>query len=121
MGQERTQRVAEQIKKVIGGIIHDDLGDPRIGFVTVTKVELSRDLRVAKVYFSLLGSEKQLRDTKIGLKRSSGFIRKLLGERIKLRYTPEIIFKVDAGIEHSIHISEILSNLQEKRESNGRK
>lgn len=118
MGQERVQRVAEEIKKEIGRIIHDELNDPRIGFVTITKVDLSRDCRFAKVYFSLLGSKKQLRDTQVGLARSKGFIRKLLAQRVKLRYTPEIVFKLDEGIEYSIHISQVLEKLKEKEESN---
>ncbi len=120
MGQERVQRVAEEIKKEIGRIIHDELNDPRIGFVTITKVDLSRDCRFAKVYFSLLGSKKQLRDTQVGLARSKGFIRKLLAQRVKLRYTPEIVFKLDEGIEYSIHISQVLEKLKEKDESNER-
>ena len=120
MGQERVQRVAEEIKKEIGRIIHDQLSDPRIGFVTITKVDLSRDCRFAKVYFSLLGSKKQLRDTQVGLARSKGFIRKLLAQRVKLRYTPEIVFKLDEGIEYSIHISQVLEKLKEKDESNER-
>lgn len=120
MGQERVQRVAEEIKKEIGRIIHDELNDPRIGFVTITKVDLSRDCRFAKVYFSLLGSKKQLRDTQVGLARSKGFIRKLLAQRVKLRYTPEIVFKLDEGIEYSIHISQVMERLKEKDESNER-
>ena len=120
MGQERVQRVAEEIKKEIGRIIHGELNDPRIGFVTITKVDLSRDCRFAKIYFSLLGSKKQLRDTQVGLARSKGFIRKLLAQRVKLRYTPEIVFKLDEGIEYSIHISEVLEKLKEKDESNER-
>lgn len=120
MGQERVQRVAEEIKKEIGTIIHDELNDPRIGFVTITKVDLSRDCRFAKVYFSLLGSKKQLRDTQVGLARSKGFIRKLLAQRVKLRYTPEIVFKLDEGIEYSIHISQVMERLKEKDESNER-
>ena len=120
MGQERVQRVAEEIKKEIGRIVHDQLSDPRIGFVTITKVDLSRDCRFAKVYFSLLGSKKQLRDTQVGLARSKGFIRKLLAQRVKLRYTPEIVFKLDEGIEYSIHISEVIEKLKEKDESNER-
>lgn len=112
MFQQRRKRLAEEIKKQIGSIIRDELRDPRIGFVTVTRVELSSDLRVGKVYFSLLGSKKQLRSTQIGLDRSTGFIRKLLSQRIKSRYIPEIIFKLDENIEYSIHISSILEKIK---------
>ena len=117
MGQQRSQRVAEEIKKKIGQIVHEDLKDPRIGFVTVTKVDLSSDLRFAKVYYSLLGTQKQLRDTQIGLASSTGFIRKLLGQRMKLRYTPEIVLKLDDGVEYSIHISEVLEKIKKEGKS----
>ena len=120
MSQERIQRVAEEIKKKIGQIIHDELKDPRIGFVTITRVDVSRDLRLAKVYFSLLGSKKQLRDTQVGLVRSAGFIRKLLGCRIRMRYTPEIVFKLDQNIEYSIRISEVLEKIKNKGKANER-
>ena len=117
MGQERVQRVAEEIKKEIARIIQEELKDPRIGFVTITRVDLSRDLRFAKVYFSLLGSKKQLRDTQIGLKQSANFVRRLLGQRMNLRYTPQILFKLDENIEYSIHISKILEGLKHKDKS----
>lgn len=120
MGQERINRVAEEIKKEVGRIIHDELKDPRIGFVTLTEVKLSRDLHLAKVYFSLLGTEKQLRDTQIALARSAGFIRKLLGKRMRLHYTPEVVFKLDQGIEYSIHISEVIDQLKKKEQADGR-
>lgn len=121
MGQERVQRVAEEIKKEVGRIIHDELRDPRIGFITIIKVDLTRDCRFAKIYFSVLGSKKQLRDTQVALERSRGFIRKLLGQRMQLRYTPEIAFKLDEGPEYSIQISEILEKIKDKDKSNERK
>ena len=120
MGEARVQRVAEEIKKEVGKIIYGELNDPRIGFVTITKVDLTRDLRFAKIYFSLLGTKKQLRDTRVGLTRATGFIRRLLGQRMKLRYTPEIAFKLDEGVEYSIHISEVLEKIKDKDNLNER-
>jgi len=121
MGQERLQRVTEGIKKEIGKIIQEELNDPRIGFVTITRVELSRDLRFAKVYFSLLGTEKQLRDTQVGISRSASFVRKLLGQRMKLRYTPQIVFKLDESIGYSIHISGVMEKLKDRDKNERRK
>jgi ribosome-binding factor A len=121
MSGERVQRVAEEIKKEIARIIQEELKDPRIGFVTITRVDLSRDLRMAKVYFSLLGSKKQLRDTKVGLEKSANFIRRLLGQRMHLRYVPQIMFRLDENIEYSIHISKVLDQLKHKDESDERK
>ena len=117
---QRVQRVAEEIKQEIGKIIHDELKDPRIGFVTITKVDLSPDLRYASVYFSVLGTKKELRDTQVGLARSAGFIRKLLGRRMKLRYTPQITFRLDESAEYSIRISEVLEKIKNKDKSNER-
>ena len=121
MGQERVLRVSEEIKKEVGMIIQNELKDSRIGFVTVTKVDLSRDCRFAKIYFSLLGTKKQLCDTEIGLSHSRGFIRKLLGQRLKLRYTPDIVFKLDKNIKYSIHISEVLDKISKEERLNERK
>ena len=115
---QRVQRVAEEIKQEIGKIIHDQLKDPRIGFATITKVDLSRDLRYASVYFSVLGTKKELRDTQVGLARSVGFIRKLLGQRMKLRYTPQVTFRLDESAEYSIRISEVLEKIKNKDECN---
>ena len=117
MSQARIQRVAEQIKKEIGRIIQEELNDPRIGFVTITGVDLSPDLHLARVYFSFLGSKEQLRSTQIGLQRSAGYVRRLIGQRIKIRYTPEIRFKLDTGIEQSFHIAGILEKLKRKEDS----
>lgn len=117
---QRVQRVAEEIKQEIGKIIHDELKDPRIGFVTITKVDLSPDLRYASVYFSVLGTKKELRDTQVGLARSAGFVRKLLGRRMKLRYTPQVTFRLDESAEYSIRISEVLEKIKNKDKSNER-
>lgn len=117
---QRVQRVTEEIKQEIGKIIHDELKDPRIGFVTITKVDLSPDLRYASVYFSVLGTKKELRDTQVGLARSAGFVRKLLGRRMKLRYTPQVTFRLDESAEYSIRISEVLEKIKNKDKSNER-
>ena len=118
---QRVQRVAEEIKKEIGRmIIRDELKDSRIGFVTIMKVDLSNDLRFAKVYFSFLGTKKELADTQAGLASSCGFIRKLLAQRMRLRYIPEIVFKFDESTEYSIRISKLLEKIKNKEKSNGR-
>ncbi|MFH1045416.1 MAG: 30S ribosome-binding factor RbfA [Candidatus Omnitrophota bacterium] len=120
MTRPHVERLTKEIKREIGRIIHDEVSDPRVGFITVTKVELSKDLRVVKVHFSLLGNEKQLRDTQVGLKRSTGFIRTLLGQRVTMRYTPEIIFKVDVGVQYSIRVAEVLKQIEDEKENEHR-
>ena len=109
----RVERVAEALKKEISNIIHDELKDPRIGFVTVTRIELSKDLCYAKVFFSVLGTDKEQGDTKKALDSASGFIRWLIAQRIKLRLVPEIRFIQDKSCEYSIHIQQELDKIKE--------
>ena len=112
MKRSRIERVAQLIKEEISQIIHDELKDPRIGFITITRVELSADCQHTKVYFSVLGSETDSQKAFNALQNATGFIRKLIGDRVKLRYTPEIVFKLDKGIGYSTHISEMLDRLK---------
>lgn len=86
----RANRVGEQMKKELGDIISRKIKDPRIGFVTVTDVQVSGDLQIAKVYISVLGDEEQKENTLKGLAKAKGFIRSEIGQRIRLRKTPEI-------------------------------
>lgn len=112
----RQERVAEALKKEISIIIHDELNDPRLGFVTVTSVELTEDLRYGKVFFSVLGKDQDYKKTKKALDSALGFIRRLIAQRIRLRFTPEIIFKEDRSCQHSIKIQEILERIKEPNE-----
>ena len=112
----RLERVTQLIKREISGIIHDELRDPRIGFVTITKVQVTPDLRQVKVYFSILGNSEDTDNTLEGLKSACGYIRKLIGRRLKLRYIPEISFYLDKSTEYSIHISETIERLKQKDE-----
>jgi len=109
----RVERVNQMLKEGIGNIIHNDLKDPRLGFVTVTQVELTKDLRYAKVYYSILGSDIEQKNTKEALDSSLGFIRRLIAERMILRFVPEIIFKQDKSAEYSIEIQEALNKIKE--------
>jgi ribosome-binding factor A len=108
----RTTRVAEQMKKEIAAIIEHQVKDPRIGFITITNVELSNDLRHAKIFFSSLGNEEQQKKSLEGLENAKGFIRKEVAQRIQLRYAPEILFRIDNSIEHGVKISQILSKIK---------
>jgi len=111
MSELRANRVAEQMKKELGDIITRKLKDPRVGFVTVTDVEVTGDLQQATVYISVLGDEKQKEDTLYGLMKARGFIRSEIGKRIRLRKTPEITFEYDAALEHGNRIEDILRDL----------
>lgn len=114
MAKYRTGRINEEVKKEVSNIIQMELKDPRISaMVSVTKVEVTKDQRYAKVYVSIFGNEKAKEETLEALKSSSGFIRREVGHRIKLRYTPEIIIENDDSIEHGMHIDAILDKIKE--------
>jgi len=116
MNKQRVQRMAEFLKKEISDILLKEVKDPRIGFVSLTDIEVSGDLKYAKVYVSVYGEEKEKEKTMKGLKKATGYIRKLLGERITVYHTPEILFKYDNSIEHGVHISEIIKKVNQEHE-----
>lgn len=110
----RTDRIGDQIRSEIADIIVRRLKDPRVGFVTVTSVEVSEDLRHAKVFVSILGDEKTQSETMNGLKSAAGFIRGEIGRRIRIKFNPEIIFKLDKSIEEAAHILGILEEIKKE-------
>ncbi|MDR6224217.1 30S ribosome-binding factor RbfA [Desmospora profundinema] len=118
MARIRASRVGEQVKKVLSHVLQQEMKDPRIGFVTVTAVEMSGDLQQAKVFISVLGGAEQREQTLAGLEKAKGFLRTEIGRRIQLRHTPELIFKFDESIEHGQHISKLLKEVnRDDRES----
>lgn len=110
----RTQRVESLIKQEISRILLRELSDPRIGFATITRVEVSKDIKFAKIYYSVLGSEEEKKKTQIGLKSATGFIKKIIGERLKLRFTPEIVFEPDEALSKSLEVNRLLDELEQK-------
>ncbi len=87
--------------------------DPRIGFVTVTGVDLSPDLRHAKIYVSAMGTEKQKRESMEALKHAAGWIRHELGQRVRMKFLPEIVFKTDSSLEYGEKIDRLLEEIRE--------
>ncbi|HHV64409.1 MAG TPA: 30S ribosome-binding factor RbfA [Peptococcaceae bacterium] len=114
MAKYRASRLAETIKIEVSKIIRENLKDPRLGFVTVTAVEVSDDLRYAKIYVSILGKEEDIRNSMEVLTGATGYFRSELGKILRLRYTPEISFKYDQSIEHGAHISKLLREVSVK-------
>lgn len=112
----RQEKVAEALKKEVSLIIHDELKDPRLGFITITRAEITPDLRQAKIFFSVLGKDEDYKKTKEALDSALGFIRRLIAQRIRLRFTPEIIFKEDKSSEYSIRIQEVLDEIKQLNE-----
>lgn len=117
MAKIRVGRVGEQIKKELSQIIQTELKDPRIGFITVTGVEATSDLSQARVYLSVLGSEEQKEETLKALGKANGYLRSELGKRMRLRHTPELLFKFDSSIEYGSRIEGLLEEIN--RENKG--
>lgn len=112
----RPERLSEAIKKEISDIIRNEIKDPRIGFASVTSVEVSNDLRHAKIFVSVFGPDEEKKATLKALERAKGFIRSELGQRIRLRYTPELVFYLDSSIGHGARVMELLRTVQNERE-----
>jgi ribosome-binding factor A len=108
---KRSERLGELILEEISELMRREIKDPRIGFVTFTRVELSEDLRHAKVFVSSIGAEPEKARALQGLVSATGFIRRHLGRALHLRYTPEISFLLDDSLEHGAKIAQILRQL----------
>jgi ribosome-binding factor A len=116
MEGKRSEKVADLVRKEISDMLHRGIKDPRIGFVTITRVNVSQDCRLARVYFSVVGSpDDQVRSTE-GLNSAKGYIRRELGHRLKLKYTPDIVFQFDPSIEYAVHMGELIDHLSAERE-----
>lgn len=111
MAKIRTGRVGEQIKKELSLLIQTELKDPRIGFITVTGVDVTNDLSQAKVYLSVLGDEEQKTSSLKALDKANGYLRSELGKRIRLCHIPELIFKIDESIAYGSRIEKLLSDI----------
>ncbi len=116
MGKLRASRVAEEIKKEVSVIIPQNIKDPRVGFVTVTAVEVTNDLHYAKIYVSVLGGSEDEEQSLAALNNAKGLVRSEIGKRIRLRVAPEITFVVDKSLENAKRIGELLAKVKEEDE-----
>ena len=116
---ERTDRIASEIMRETEKIIREDVSDPRTDCMfSITHVDVTRDLRYAKVYVSIYEEEKRAPMMK-ALKTAAGFIRHNLGRRVQLRYTPELVFELDTTIEYGVHIASLINQVRKTEESIG--
>jgi len=121
MATRRKDRVAEAIKRLISEIVQRELKDPRLsGFITITKVEVTADLRLAKIFYSVLGDEKTKKQIKGGLESARSYMRGRIADELKLRYAPEILLCVDKTFEYRDRIDEILGNIKKEKRKVGR-
>jgi len=108
----RSSRLNEEMKKFISHVVRNELKDPRVAMMTtIIQVDVTRDLRYATVFVSVLGSQKEKEDTMEALKKSGGFIRKEIGKKIKIRHIPELLFKLDESIEKSVDMFALIDSL----------
>ncbi len=114
-GGVRPERVQEAIRQEVSKIIQYELKDPRLGFTTITEVNLTKDLRFAKIYFTVLEDNKK-KSTLAALNSAKGYIKSLIGERLMLRFTPEIAFELDKSFAHTQDIYHILDKINKEKE-----
>ena len=108
---DRLARISGEIKKEISNIIQNDLKDPRLSqLISVTDVNVTKDLRYAKVRISVMGSEEDKNNSIEGLKSAAGFIRREIGHRVQLRHTPEIQFELDNSMERGAYITKLIND-----------
>lgn len=114
MEYPRSYRVGELIHKHISEILSRGLKDPRIGFVTITAVDVSPDLRYARVHYTVIGSDKERKETAVGLEQATPYIRRQLASKLTIRHTPELTFVYDKSIEYGVHIETILKEISDE-------
>jgi ribosome-binding factor A len=115
----RTRRLGDQIQRELADLIRDEIDDPRVGMVTVSGVEVTRDLAHAKVFVAVLGADdEQIRATLEGLSRAAGYLRKLLGQRLHVRTVPQLHFHYDESFDRGARLSRLIDDAM-SRERNG--
>ena len=115
MASSRPERVGDQIRAEIAGMLAREIHDPGIGFLTVTQVKVTADLQLARVYYTTMGDEKARRNSARALERAAPFLRRQLGRRLHLRRAPELQFFFDESIERHDRIERILQEIQAER------
>jgi ribosome-binding factor A len=111
----RPERVGQEIQVAIASLLtRGELKDPRIGYITLTGVKVSQDLKTARVYYSMMGTEEERKETQKGLDAAKGFIRREVTEAVNLRVSPEIFFTFDESLERGDRIERLLREVKEK-------
>lgn len=111
---QRSDQVAEELRKILSMILIQDMHDPRMGFITITRIEMTPDLRFARVFYSVLGNEEKKSATVEALGENMRFIRRLAIQRINMKYAIDIKFEPDRSIEHGFRVEELLKKIKKK-------
>ena len=116
----RPDRVGDQIRQELSELLsRGEVHDPGIGFITLTRVQVTADLQLARVYYTTMGDEKARKDTQRALERATPFLRRHIGARVRLRRVPELRFTFDESVENQARIEKILVDLAEERKARG--
>jgi ribosome-binding factor A len=115
----RPERVGEEIRQEIGLLLARDVHDPRIGFVTATRVKMSPDLQQARIYYTLIGDERAKQETQRGLEQARPFLRRQIAARIRLRRVPELAFEFDRSVEYQDRVEQLLREIEAERQARG--
>lgn len=118
MGYKRSDRVGDMIRQVIGEMLRRDLNDPRLSSVTLTEVKITEDLKIATVFFSAMGNPVQEEASLHGLRSAAGYIKKRLGRELRLKFVPDLLFKVDHSFDYGKRIDRLIERIQEEEKGN---
>lgn len=113
MQGQRAHRVGETIQKEISALLLRGLKDPRIGFVTITGVEVTPDLHLARVFYTVIGDEEARRESAAGLKSSAPYLRQQLGKVLRMKYIPDLLFQYDSSIDYGSRIESLLREIHD--------
>lgn len=113
---KRADRVGDLIQEIIGEMLYRDLNDPRLAAVTIIEVEVTDDLKLATVFFSAMGNPAQEEASLHGLQSAAGYIKKRLGKELKMRYIPDLLFRVDHSFEYGSKIDRLIRTIKEEKD-----
>lgn len=108
----RNIKLAEALREEVSDILHNEIKDPRIGFLTITRVDVTGDCRYARIYYSVYGTKNDKEEARKGLESAAGFVRRLIGERIRMKFVPEIEFKLDESVEYGFYMDELFKKIK---------
>ncbi|EFO79885.1 ribosome-binding factor A [Oscillochloris trichoides DG-6] len=119
MSKQRLQQIGDRIQQVLGAVIQSEIKDPRVGFATVTGVEVSADLQHATVRISIMGDAEEQAATMAGLQRARSFLRRRVADELRhMRFVPELHLVQDTSLDYTIHIEQVLRQVEEERRAN---
>lgn len=119
MQHKRSDKVAETIHELLSSALARGLNDPRIGFVTVTAVEVTDDLHLARVFFTVIGDDAARKNTEAGLNSAKGYLRREIGKHLTMRYTPDLLFRYDHSQEYGSRIDSLLKEIGSDHDEDG--